>query len=283
MSTIKNSIINAVQAEQSQNPQAASKPRQKGVAREFNYLDIKRSSTWSVSNNVFQWNCRQFALYILNSYKDKYKEDWNVKIVGVITHINPLKQAVYDYNGFCDNVVLKDYIDFYFNNWADYFKKNDPQRNNSLNFMTLKMKRPILDFSSVYNYSNRLKYYQNYNGLPSFCQTDMKKLYLTNITEFVKSYGFIIAVNFLMVEGINRKDSLKKVGAVMLKLRKDDLDGFNKTLIRTEELSPYPNELPFDNHNKFLNLLFKDEVLPVSVKYSFDSIDWEFLKGENNC
>ena len=279
MSTIKDSILNAVRSEIDSNPAAAEAPKQAKQAKEFNYLDIKKSSSWSISNNVFQWNCRQFALYILNSYKKKFNEDWDVKLLGVITHINGIKQSVFDVHGFCDNVVLKDYIDYYFNNWADFYKSNDNDK--FLNFMTLKFKRSIEDFSSNYNYSNRLKFYQKYNGLPSFESRVMRKQFKEDITEFVKSYGFIIAVNFLLAEGYNNKEALKKVGAVMLSLYKEDRTAFNDMMMRVEEFSPYPKEFKFNKENKFLKLIFKDkDVLPVSVKYSFDAIEWEFLKGD---
>lgn len=282
MTSLKNSIISAVQEEKKNHSseQSVSTPKK---ATEFNYKQIKKSSSWSVHGNVFQWSCRQFATHIMQSYRAKFKEDWNLKIVGVVTHVNSIKQKIYEIHGFCDNVVLKDYIDFYFKNWAEYFKKND--KNNFLNFMTMKFQRPIADFSSTYNYQNRLKYYQKYNGLPCFSLKTMDKEYRNDIMGFVQSYGFIVAINFMLLyKGIEKQEAMKTVGKIMIKLYKESLEDFNQMMARVEEFSPYPNRFRFNKHNEFLKLLFKKyDVDPVKVKYSFDSIDWEFLnKGEYN-
>lgn len=282
---IKNSILSAIKEENQNHPleHVSSTPRK---ATEFNYKQIKKTSSWSFHANVFQWSCRQFATFIMQSYREKFKEDWDVKIVGVVTHVNSIKQKIYEIHGFCDNVVLKDYIEFYFKNWADYFKKND--ENNFLNFMTLKFQRPIADFSSTYNYQNRLKYYQKHNGLPSFSIKDMDKQYKNDIIGFVQAYGFIIAINFMLTyKGVEKKDAMKKVGTVMIKLYKEDRESFNGMMARVEDFSPYPNRFVFNKHNEFLKLLFKQyDVDPVKVKYGFDAIDWEFLvtrdKGANS-
>jgi len=282
MNSLKDSIISAVEEEKKNHPNeiAPNKPRK---VKEFNYKQIKKPSSWATSGNVFQWSCRQFATHIMQSYRNKFKEDWDVKIVGVVTHVNAIKQQIFEIHGFCDNVVLKDYIDFYFKNWADYFKKND--KNNFLNFMTVKFQRPIADFSTTYNYKNRLKYYQKYNGLPSFPLKDIDKQYGVDIIGFVQSYGFITAINFmLMHKELDKKEAMKKVGTVMFKLYKEDHDSFNEMMARVEDFSPYPNRFSFNKHNEFLRLLFKQyDVDPVKVKYGFDSIDWEFLnKGDNS-
>lgn len=282
MTSLKDSIIKAIQEEKSNHPEdQGNKPKR---AKEFNYKQIKKPSSWATHGNIFQWSCRQFATHIMQSYREKFNEDWDVKIVGVVTHVNSIKQQIYELHGFCDNVVLKDYIDFFFKNWAEYFKKNDPQGNNFLNFMTLKMKRPILDFSSTYNYQNRLKYYQKHNGLPNFSLKDMDKQYKNDIIGFVESYGFIIAINFMLsYKELEKKEVMKKVGMIMIKLYKEDRKKFNDMMARVEEFSPYPNRFTFNKHNEFLDLLFKKyDVDPVKVKYNFDSIDWEFLKVQTS-
>lgn len=281
MTSLKDSIINAVQEEKENHPsEFEDKPKK---ATEFNYKQIKKPSSWACHGNVFQWSCRQFATHLMQSYRNKFKEDWDVRIVGVVTHVNSIKQAIFEYHGFCDNVVLKDYIDFYFKNWAEFFRQND--QNNFLNFMTLKMKRPILDFSSTYNYKNRLRHYQKYNGMPSFSIKDMDKQYKSDIIGFVRAYGFIVAINFMLTyKDVDKKEAMKKVGTIMIKLYKEDRNEFNQMMGMVEEFSPYPNRFAFNKHNEFLKLLFKKyDVDPVKVKYSFDSIDWEFLsKGDNS-
>ena len=113
----------------------------------------------------------------------------------------------------------------------------------------------------------------------------MDKQYKSDIIGFVRAYGFIVAINFMLTyKDVDKKEAMKKVGTIMIKLYKEDRNEFNQMMGMVEEFSPYPNRFTFNKHNEFLKLLFKKyDVDPVRVKYSFDSIDWEFLsKGDNS-
>ena len=85
----------------------------------FNEWPVEKREA-SLSKDLVEWTQRDFALYISDLYYKKFSKPIGFGIIGMSAYLGRIKVNVKEAVGFCDNIVLKDYIDYYFKNWIEH-------------------------------------------------------------------------------------------------------------------------------------------------------------------
>lgn len=243
-----------------------------------------KKDTWRIRTDVFQWNNRDIAIYINEKYYKKFDKKWEVSLVGVTTQANRIKKVIFDILGFCDTIVVKDYLDYFFQFWVD-FKVIGKEKN--LYFNSLLDKDCVTEFLSNYNYADRIKFYtsggdSDYHGkMPSVKYEDIEQSYYLGIDSLVVDYGIIIAMNFLLKQGKDMDSSLKLVlGAIKRVFRDSDS---SVLLDITNSYSPYSDKMIFKDHEKISKLVrnkFGKEV-EFNVVYLNNINRWKYFERDN--
>jgi len=224
-----------------------------------------------IRTNLAEWNNRDFSLYMKKKYKESFKVEWQPSIINITVNINSMKQAVYDIVGFCDNVTLKEYIDSFFAKWASFYTSRSE---GVLYVNQFKQSDAIVDFASRYDRNEALQKYKSENKKEKVTESsldNMEKSYLLGLDNFVLDYGVVFACNWLMIKkSKSRSIVANEVARSLYKLYNNK--SLDNALKNTEKYSPYPNWMPFKQHDVILTALGK------KIEKSF-SLNIEYLKG----
>ena len=245
-------------------------------AKVVQYKDIKSNDSWRIKINLFDWNNRDFALYILNSYSNRYKDKYQANIVGVVTYMGWIKKQVHNVMGFCDNVVLKDYIDFFFRKWSDFFKS---RQKGVWHLQYLRKSQAIKQFVTQYSYQNRMKYYNDALGKYGISQIDLNSEFNSNgLQAFIIQYGIVTAVNYLVMSKNKQVvDGVKQVARCVVGIYAKNVSDYNKLRTRTFTYSPYPQKFIVKNFNKLFEAIDERTKDPIFGQIKFkDSQKWNF-------
>jgi len=242
-------------------------------------VEFKTKRKNGIKSDLDEWNNRDFAIYILSQYSKKYGRNWLPSISNIAVQLGRVKEAVHDVLGFCDNLVFKDYIDSFFRNWSDHYKR---RASNVLYLSHLRGNEAVEEFSSRYNYQDRLRYHAkgNEQKLKKCAETDLDNSYLLGDENFVSDHGIVLTCNWLIIK---RDYDLKKAANYVAKAF---LKIFNKgraeTVIKsTIKHSPYPSWFRFKNYNIILQAVSKKTDKEIQMKIEFtDDSKFAFLKGQ---
>jgi hypothetical protein len=240
---------------------------------------------WQIRLDVFQWTNRDIALYITEKYYKKYKNNWDVSIVGVATHVDRIKKCLFDILGFCDNVVMKDYLDYFFTYWADLCVHG---ANKTLRFKSFLGSDPIDEFVDSYNYSERVQYYisgsdSDYEGnLPKVDINKIDMSYSLGIDNLILDFGIIVAMNYLLKKGKPLNIATKLVSDAAVRICKDS--DYSLVAEITNAYSPYSNKMIYKNSDEISNLIQRRIGKEISFNIAFlDNVNrWEYFEYECN-
>lgn len=166
---------------------------------------------WVIKHeDLSQWTQRDFAIYMSEKYYEKYKTTWSYSTGSVVTYISLIKKNIYEALGFCNNIVMKNYIDYFFKNWL-YFYHDDLKKNTKWLFY-MKHADPIEKFCDTYDYAGSLKKYLDGKEIPQKKKT--KKLKKTNfppakqlemacllgLDNAILEYGVLFVCNYLVLK-----------------------------------------------------------------------------------
>lgn len=183
----------------------------KQQAKEINISDIK--TKYKVKEDLNLWTSKDFVYYMSDKYEKKYGHCWKgISYIGVTTFIPRIRDMIRDSLGICDNIVMKDFIDYYFNNWMqDSYQKEWFLRNMTNNT------EPILKFSTSYNYKDSIS--KNIKTENKEVKTDISLLneneleisYLLGIDNLLNKYGIIVTINFCLKKDFSLEKAIEKV------------------------------------------------------------------------
>jgi len=242
-------------------------------------VKFKTKKKNGIKSDLEEWNNRDFAIYILSQYSRKYKHNWLPSISSLALQSGRIKEAVHDVLGFCDNLVFKDYIDYFFKNWADYYKR---RAGNVLYISSLRGNESVVEFSGKYKYQDSLRNYAqgNKEEQRQCAEIDLYNSYLLGDENFISDYGIVLTCNWL----VRKRDyDFKKAASYVAKAF---LKIFNKgraeTVIKsTIKYSPYPSWFIFKKYNIILQAVSKKTGKEIQMKIEFtDDSKFIFLKEQ---
>jgi len=235
-----------------------------------------------IKDSLIDWNNRDFAIYILAKYKEQHKCSWKPTIPNVAVQLGRVKEAIHDTLGFCDNLVFFDYINHFFRNWSDYYKR---KASNTLYLNQLRGDEAVTEFASIYDYQSSLRNYEKRNKTPEkkgCTEVDLDNAYLLGDENFVSDYGIILTCNWLILKrNYNVKKAVNYVARAFLKIsKKGRADSVIKSTIKQ---SPYPSWFKFKNYNIILQAVGKITGKEIQMKIDFtDDNKFQFTKEKGN-
>lgn len=228
-----------------------------------------------IKDDLAEWNNRDFSIYILSKYNKKYKDNWLPSIANIAVQLDRIKESIHDILGFCDNIVFKDYIDNFFSNWSDYYRR---RANNVLYLSHLRGKESINEFVDKYNYQNSLKRHSTLSKSKKqkeCVDIDLDNSYLLGDKNFVSDYGIILTCNWLIMR---KKYDIRKaanyVARAFLKLFKKGMADLS--IKSTVKYSPYPSWFVFKKYRVILQAVKRKTNKEINM-------DIEFIENDKFC
>jgi len=241
----------------------------------------RRKKKYDLRTNIVEWTNRDFAIYMKHKYYERYKENWDSNVINITVYIDKIKDEVENIYGHCDNIIMRDYIVFFFDRWADYFKNKN--KNKLLYKKNFKSEDVLKDFVEHYDYKGSVD--KILNKEKEFCTEDkfnnevMEKSYLLGDSNFVLEYGIILSVNWLiLIRGYGLKDAVNYVANAFYKLYKKKVA--KKVLSNTKNFCPYPNWFIFKNYDIIIEVLNKkvNDNMSLTINFVKDVKKFNFLR-----
>lgn len=237
------------------------------------YADIGKKRRLRQKNNLEEWGAFDFFLFAEKKYISKYGSRWNLNIGGSSLEINRIRDKFYDLFGFCCNLIMRDYIDFFFDNYIDVIIKSE----GAFYFRQMRKEKIICEFYDGYNFSQSfLKYTEGEKteNKDSISNREIKEAYLIGDTSLVSNYGIVISLNWLIrVKKLSATDSTRMVLTACRELKDKGLIEVVKGA--TEIYSPYPSSIPFKNPQLVMDRI--DKNIKLDVEFN-DNNKFEFLQ-----
>jgi len=248
-------------------------------AKVVNFNREKRK--YNLRVNVLEWTNRDFAIYMKIKYKEKYKEDWQLNVINITLYFDKIKDEVLKIYGHCDNVIMRDYINFFFSRWSNYFKNKSKDK--ILYKKAFKNHEPLKDFVNCHDYKASiqkiLKKDKKDNSQKEINDEMMEKSYLLGDSNFILEYGLILTVNWLIVKrAYDIKKAVNYVANAFYKLHKKHISQY--ALNNTKKYEPYPDWFLFKKYNIILQVLNEKVKSNMSLSINFvkDIKKFNFLR-----
>jgi hypothetical protein len=191
--------------------------------------------------NVNDWSTPDFYYFVGQLYYRIYKKDFNLNLRPACLEINKLHDILYDKYGKCPNIMLKDYILFFFEKYSSFMQKSG-----EFYFVWLRNKDVIGSFDKLsYNcHKNTVKSFKakKENDQNILSNREISALYFVSEESMLRAYGPIVMANWLVrYMHFSIEDAKEVVLDNMKRIT-------NKVLLYevknvTERLSPYPRWL----------------------------------------
>ena len=224
--------------------------------------DLQDSKTQKIRDKLSDWKYNDFAMYFLKEFYSKTDSSQKIRKLGMTLHMSAIRRAVAELLGFCDNVVLKDYIDFFMAEWLIYYQKKD----NKFYVQQLWDNKVIVDFISKYDYSKSLL--KRFPPSPDQDEeknvlSDLEVQYLSGGTNMLIEYGIVIPLNWLIrFKKYSRTDACDYLVSI---LQGASENIFQNIVDKTISLSPYPIIFQEKEYRNILKAINK--TLTVNVKF----------------
>jgi len=227
------------------------------------YDKIGKKRRLKHKNNLEEWGAFDFFIFAQKKYIDRYGNNWDLNIGGSSLEINKIRDKFYDLFGFCCNLIMRDYINFFFDNYMDYIIRTEE----TFYFNYMSREKIMCEFCDGYNFSQSFAEYIKNKKTDNKVVTNQKinQTFLIGDTSLISNYGIIISLNWLMV--IKKMSPLEATKLVVMACK----DMSNKGMIDvvkniTEFYSPYPINILFKSPQLVINKINKN--IKISVEFS---------------
>ena len=249
---------------------------QKSIAAKKVDYSTKTRKMRGIKESVEEWTNYDFALYIRQKFYQRYKKNCNMARIGLILWLPELKDFIVETKGFCDEILLKDYIDYFFDSWSDYFVSKDK----TLYVRRFKEERVIKSFADDYDYKKAVQAHVEGKVTPKVVEQKISypteqrldKLYRLSVDKMLLEYGLVITANYLIV-----KKHLKKEAAIAVVDKSITHIGNREEIVKvTQRYDPYPEYLALKEFDSTLQRISK---IPIKLSFSACGEELSFLKG----
>ncbi|MFW6173917.1 MAG: hypothetical protein ACOC5T_09245 [Elusimicrobiota bacterium] len=229
----------------------------------ISFADIKKYSKKRIRDSLKEWKNNDFAMYFLQQFYKNTDSEQQIRLLGMTMNFPYIRKSVKDVLGFCDNIVLKDYIDFFVLEWLNFFINRDGK----FRLRHVYDDKAIDAFVSEYNYERSLMSYLNSSEEKNDVDKniDLESLYLSGGASLLLGAGLILPVNWLMEK---KHFSYKKAhNYIASVLKKSYNDIIEDVLDKTEELSPYPTSFKVKKCDNIFEVAQKDKHREIDVVF----------------
>jgi len=232
---------------------------------EIGFDQIKKVRRFKEKKEIDLWGNQEFVRYVKRLHFERFSRRLQIKMPPACVYIQRIQDAILDILGFCDNVVLRDYCDYFFRKDAARLAA----KYNGFHFAQMLYSNIIVEFACKYRYrSNR--------PIPADKQCiaaeDIENAYILGPDILVRDFGIIIAMNWLILrEGFGSDAAACYLLESLRKMCQNKQ--FNFVKLATERWNPYPIWLPFTAVKELLRKI--DTSLDIAVMVSSD-LDHKF-------
>ena len=250
-----------------------------GIGTNFcDYRDIGSKRKLTRKNSLDEWGAFDFFQFAHKLYFEKYKKNWNLNMGGSSLEINRIRDKFYDNFGFCCNLIMKDYIIYFFDNRID----DCIEKFGGFYFNLMRKDWVIEDFVKNYNFRDRFASYisgkKNRNIKNELTKESINKAFLIGDTTLVGNYGVVIALNWLLI--VKKMPKKEAVELVVNACKDMEERGLGEVVKRsTEAYSPYSSNMLFTSPQLIFNKFNKNAQL--KVVFSEKSDIMKFLQKGN--
>jgi len=227
----------------------------------FDKIEVTKKRKQTINPNLEEWVPKDFVIYTRNLFQDRYNTDWDLNFGGSCLEVQKVEDSLSELLGFNGGrLALKDYIDFFFENYCDDFMKKNHQ------FYFSYMRKPwvLESFYESYDYADSLKGQKMVidlskskdvdDKMKSVTHQEMEDTFFLSDERFVGEYGALLTVNWLIVHrGFAISDATKYVYLASKKLYDSNRSDVLK--LATERYNPYPDALEFKQAPELLQKL----------------------------
>lgn len=206
------------------------------------FSQIKTCNTPNLRRDLLEWKYNDFAYYLVNKIQQQVYPEWNAKILGVTLYMGRIKDVLMDILGFCDNIVLRDYIDYFADNWGKYYIK----LKGSFYIAYMRYDQPLKEFASRYNYKKSVaKYVKKQSkveqeSVNSILSADLENAYLASGESLLLDYGVVASINWLILQKrFSVEEAMDYVSGAYISLY--NRGDWKYAVNITKKMSPYPN------------------------------------------
>lgn len=241
------------------------------------YRDIAKKGRSVKKHSLDEWGAFDFVRFAHKLYLKKYRTDWDLKIGGSSLEINRIKDQLVDVFGYCCNLMMYDYIVYFFDHHI-----NDFENKGGFYFSQLRKDWVMLGFKDTYNFRERFVDYmtakKQKNKKYKLTKEEIQKSYDTSDVNLVGNYGVVIALNWLLkIKKTNKKEAIKIVVDACAEMNKKNMIDIVQSA--TEIYSPYPSNLAFISPQLIFDKIDNDIALNVDFN---KNNKMKFLqKGDN--
>lgn len=219
----------------------------------------KRRERWG-DEDIEKWTGYDFACLLRECYIDKTGLDWNLNWLPVINSVLRVKDRLLDLFGLCDNVLLKDYIYFFFRNYFDWFM----QSRNSFYISFLEDSKVLNDFLISYDYSGKPQHEikkQISTVEVKVSNETLEASFLLSDNIFLSTFGIVLVINWLILRrGFSNQDAMQYAMRACKRTTK-----MREVVDATKKFEPYPDWFPFKEIKMFLSKI--NSKYPVDIKF----------------
>jgi len=257
-------------------------------AKKIDFKDIRgKPKLHEIREEIGDWTSKDFALHFMERYREKCDPNFHCNVIAIVTRVNEIHDCILQTLGFCDNVVLRDYIDFIVTKWMKYLLA---QNGGTFRIAWLRRKEILSDFVESYDYKDRITNYLHGKDesldspeigqeVEQITGKALKEAFSLGYDNLFIEYGFIGSMNWLIIDQhIQMKTVLDKIVIFMARYNKKP--EMEKAFENTERLNPYPSRFVVKSYDIIRDRLKESSPNSVERKVvlSFDdtSTRWSF-------
>ncbi len=241
------------------------------------YKNIGKKGRFKEKNSLEEWGAFDFFKFAHKLYINRYQTEWDLNIGGSSLEINRIKDLFVDVFGYCCNLMIYDYIVYFFNHHIDYFRNKG-----GFYFSQMRKDWIILKFKESYDFRERFINYmiqkKQKNKKYKLTKDEIQKSYDIGDTTLVGNYGVVIALNWLLkIKKINKKEAIKIIiNACRYMYKRHMIDIIQSA---TEIYSPYPINMVFKSPQLIFDKI--DKSIKLNVEFKRNKKMLFLQKGEN--
>lgn len=238
---------------------------------EFDEIAKKYGWHSEQKGNLEEWTTFDFFRYTYRLYVQKYNRQWPLKLGGGSLELKKIFSILEDKFGSVNNLLMKDYIIFFFEKHVDGFVRRRGE------FYFSHMSRPdvLKSFYNSYNYKANLRTYFDKRireDDDTISNQAIERAFLLSESNLLCKYGFVVALNWMIFrKKMGKREAMRRVYASCQKVK--DKKMFDLVVSATERYSPYPSWFIFKKPR-----LLMDRVAPdCEVKVDFTESEKNLL------
>ncbi|HUS51290.1 MAG TPA: hypothetical protein VMZ91_14070 [Candidatus Paceibacterota bacterium] len=230
-----------------------------------------------IREDLNEWKKIDFVLFTKKLYFKKFKKEWSLRIPAACVEIGRIRDELADIFGATTNLLLKDYIFYFFQNCVNYYIKEK----GDFYFGQMREKNPIEQFYEHYNREDSGKELNKKQEDKQLVLSNelINNSYIISVKNLVFNYGIIIAVNWLIFKkDMDISFATEKIYNCCISLKKRKF--FEIVKKSTKKWSPYPKWFAFKDIDSFMKKI-TGKLLSIEIEFSNSDIinkNFTFMK-----